>query len=72
MYLRWDGRLWTVFIKLRLRICNTAKNHRLSYLLRARTVKPDKQPLLDNGCITCNNAVTPGSGVFCAVLAEAM
>jgi hypothetical protein len=29
-----------------------------AYLLNARTVKPEKQPLLDNGCVTSNNTVT--------------
>jgi hypothetical protein len=41
-------------------------------LLKARTVEPEKQPLIDNGCVTCNNGVTVGSGVFCAIRAEAI
>jgi hypothetical protein len=42
----------------------------VAYLLKERTVKPEKQPLLHNGCVICNNGVTVGSGVFCAVCAE--
>jgi hypothetical protein len=37
-------------------------------LVKARTV----EPLLDNGCITRNNKVNVGSGVFFAVRAEAI
>jgi hypothetical protein len=44
--------------------------HIVAYLLRATTVKPENQPLLNNGCITRNNAVTLGSGVSCDVFAE--
>jgi hypothetical protein len=44
----------------------------VAYLLKARTVEPEKQPLLGNGCVTRNNEVTSGSGVFCAVRAEAI
>jgi hypothetical protein len=41
------------------------------YLLKGRTVEPEKQPLLDNGCVTRNNGVTVGRDVFCALCAEA-
>jgi hypothetical protein len=41
-------------------------------LLIARTVEPKKQRLLGNGCVTRNNGVTVGSGVMCAVRAEAI
>jgi hypothetical protein len=44
----------------------------VAYLLKARTVEPEKQTLLGNGYVTRNNAVTVGSGVYCAVRAEAM
>jgi hypothetical protein len=33
----------------------------VAYLLKVRTVKPGKQPLLGNGCVTCKNGVTVGS-----------
>jgi hypothetical protein len=42
----------------------------VAYLLKARIVEPEKQPLLGNGCITPNNKVTVGSSVFCAVRVE--
>jgi hypothetical protein len=32
----------------------------------------EKQPLLSNGCVTCNNGETVGSGVFCTVRVEAL
>jgi hypothetical protein len=44
----------------------------VAYLLKARTVKPEKQPFLGNDSVTRNNGVNVGSDVFCAVLAEAM
>jgi hypothetical protein len=44
----------------------------LAYLLKARNVEPEKQPLLGKGCVTSNNGVTVGSGVFCAVRVEAI
>jgi hypothetical protein len=44
----------------------------VAYLLKARSVEPKKQPVLGNGCVTCNNGVTVGSGVSCAVSAEAI
>jgi hypothetical protein len=34
----------------------------VAYLLKARTVKPEKQPLLGNGCVISNNGVYVGSG----------
>jgi hypothetical protein len=42
----------------------------VAYLLKARTVKPEKQPLIGNGCVTPHNGVAVGSGVFCDVRAE--
>jgi hypothetical protein len=42
----------------------------VAYLLRARTVEPEKQLMLGNGCVTCKNGVTVGSGVFYAVNAS--
>jgi hypothetical protein len=39
----------------------------VGYLFKARTVEPEEQPLLGNGCVTHNNGVTVGSGVSCAV-----
>jgi hypothetical protein len=44
----------------------------MAYLLKARNVEPAKQPLLGNGCVTRNNGVTVGIGIFCAVRAEAI
>jgi hypothetical protein len=44
----------------------------VAYLLKARTVEPDKQPLLGNGCATRNNGVTVGSGIFSAVGTKAI
>jgi hypothetical protein len=44
----------------------------VTYLVKARTVKLQKQPLIDNGYVTRNNGVTVESGVFCAVRAEAI
>jgi hypothetical protein len=37
------------------------------YLVKGRILKPQKQPLLGNACVTRNNGVTVGSGVFCVV-----
>jgi hypothetical protein len=44
----------------------------VAYLLKARTVEPEKQPLLGNGCITRSSGVTIGNGVFYAVHADAI
>jgi hypothetical protein len=44
----------------------------VAYLPQARTVDPEKQPLLGNGCVTRNNRVNVGSGVFCAVRPKAI
>jgi hypothetical protein len=46
--------------------------HIEAYLLKTKTVEQEKQPLLHNGCVTCNNAVTVGSGVFYYIHAEAI
>jgi hypothetical protein len=45
--------------------------HIVAYLLKERTVEPEKQSLLGNSCVTCNNGITVGSGVFCTVHSEA-
>jgi hypothetical protein len=42
----------------------------MTYLLKVRTVEPEKQLFLGNGCVTRNNGVTVGTGVFCAVRDE--
>jgi hypothetical protein len=42
------------------------------YVFKERTVEPWKQPLLDNGCVTCNNGLTAGCGVFCVIHAKAI
>jgi hypothetical protein len=44
----------------------------VAYLFEARTVEPEKQSLLGNGCVTSNSGVTVGSGVFCGVREEAI
>jgi hypothetical protein len=48
-------------------VANTVAN-----FLKARTVEPHKKQLLGNGRATRNNGITFGSGVFCAVRAEAI
>jgi hypothetical protein len=42
------------------------------YFVKARIMEPEKQSLLGNGCVTRNNVVTVGSGVFYDVLADAI
>jgi hypothetical protein len=37
--------------------------HIVAYLLKARTVEPEKRPLLGDGCVTRSNSVTVESGV---------
>jgi hypothetical protein len=44
----------------------------MTYLLKARTVEPEKRPLSRNGSVTRNNGVNVGIGVFYAVRAEAI
>jgi hypothetical protein len=44
----------------------------VAYLLKARTVELEIQPLLGDGCITHSNEVIVRSGVFSAVHAEAI
>jgi hypothetical protein len=44
----------------------------VAYFLKARNVELEKRPLLGNSCVTRNNGVTVGSGVFCVVRAEAI
>jgi hypothetical protein len=44
----------------------------VAYLFKTRTVEWEKPPLVGNGCVTRNNWVTVGSGVFCFVSAEAI
>jgi hypothetical protein len=41
-------------------------------MLKARTVEPEKETVIGNGYVTCNNVVTVGSGVFCVVHAAAV
>jgi hypothetical protein len=43
----------------------------VSYLLKARNVESEKQPLLCNYCVTRNHGVNVASGVFFAVRAKA-
>jgi hypothetical protein len=43
--------------------------HIVAYLLKARTVEPEKQSLRGNGCVTRNSGIV-GIGVFCAFRAE--
>jgi hypothetical protein len=47
-------------------------NYIVAYLLKARTVEPEKQPLLCNSCVTRNSELNVGSGFFCAVRADAV
>jgi hypothetical protein len=44
--------------------------HNVACLLKARIVKPEKEPSLSNGCVTRKNGVNVGSGVLCAVRAD--
>jgi hypothetical protein len=44
----------------------------VAYVFKARTAEPEKWLLLGNSCVTRNNGVTAGCGVFCAVRAEAI
>jgi hypothetical protein len=44
----------------------------VAYLLKARTLEPEKKPLLGNSCGTGNNRVTVGNGAFYAIRAEAI
>jgi hypothetical protein len=39
----------------------------VAYLLKARTVEPEKPTLLGNGCVTYDNGVNVGSVIFCTV-----
>jgi hypothetical protein len=41
------------------------------YLIKARTVEPEKELSLGNGCVIQNNGVTVGSYIFFTVCAEA-
>jgi hypothetical protein len=47
-------------------------SHIVAYMLKARTVESEKQSLLGNGCVTRNNVVAVGNGVFYAARAEAI
>jgi hypothetical protein len=42
----------------------------VAYLLKSRSVEPDKQLFLGNGCVTSNDGITVGKDVFCAVRVE--
>jgi hypothetical protein len=44
----------------------------MSYLFKARTVAPEKKPMLGIGYVTHNNRVTVGNGVSCAARVEAV
>jgi hypothetical protein len=44
----------------------------VAYFLKARTVESEKRSLLCNGYVACNNGVTFGNCVSCAVYAEAI
>jgi radical SAM superfamily enzyme len=44
----------------------------VAYLLKEKTVEPEKHPLLGNGCVTRSNGVTVGGCVFCVVRAKAI
>jgi hypothetical protein len=48
------------------------QDYKVAYLLKARTVETEKQPLLGKGYVTHNNGVTVPNGEFCAVRAEAI
>jgi hypothetical protein len=43
-----------------------AHTHVVAYLLKARSMEPEKQQFIGNGCVTPNNgiAVASGSGFF--------
>jgi hypothetical protein len=36
----------------------------MEYLIKVRTVDPEKELLLGNGCVTQNNGITVGSDIF--------
>jgi hypothetical protein len=44
----------------------------VAYFLKAITVKPETEPLIGNGCVSHNNGVTVGIGVFYEVRTETM
>jgi hypothetical protein len=44
----------------------------VAYFFKARTVELEKYSLLGNGYVAGNNRRVVGSGVFCALLAEAI
>jgi hypothetical protein len=44
----------------------------MTHLLRVRTMEPEKELLLSNGCETHNNVVTVRSNVLCEVRAGAI
>jgi hypothetical protein len=39
----------------------------MAFLLKTRTVEPEEQPWLANGCVTRKNRLPFGSGISCAV-----
>jgi hypothetical protein len=51
-------------------LCKSLKCNIVAYLLKVGTVELEKQTLLGDGCVTCNNGVIIASGLFCAVPAE--
>jgi hypothetical protein len=42
----------------------------VAYLLKAKSMEVEKQPLLGNGCVTSYNLVTVGKGVLFVVRAK--
>jgi hypothetical protein len=48
------------------------EDNNVAYLLKARTVEPEKELMLGNVCVTRYDRVTVGSDVSCAVRAEAI
>jgi hypothetical protein len=44
----------------------------VAFVLKARIVEPEKQPLLGDGCVTRNIGLTAGNGIFFAVRAKAI
>jgi hypothetical protein len=65
--IKWQPIIWRwerVSFQIVVYIIYTSENvlynvqHNVAHLLKARTVEPKKQPLLYNGCVTCNNGVT--------------
>jgi hypothetical protein len=58
--------------KFQTHIKLNAKHSFVRVFAQSKNCRGREQPLLCNGCVTSNNVVTVGSGVFCGVLAEAV